>query len=262
MSSKSNLAPHQYKLSRRQQLKQQHTTGQTTRQYTAARALQHNSDTNSTRPSNKQKYHEIDKGQFNSIKSKLNNLLTRQQQRTQKHQHNQRLQTVEQQRNKQYNEDKDVNSIEYTNNVEAKDGDVVQRHWYYKELKKIVENSDILLEVGRHTYIHIHTHKNSHTCIPTLIYTPSYIHTYIHTCIITAQFLPLMLSIHKYICVVYVYVCMCTCLYCIRIDTHTYICIYTNNQSSIVWHIVCTPYIYIASCNICVYTYFVCVVYA
>lgn len=144
MSGKTNLASHKYKLDRHIALKSQATRGQATRKAHAANAV--SAKLNRDGPSHK------DPGvpQIDALKRKLDVKLQKQSEFATRH--NERQSTARKaivQQVRAASAAVDEATTRSDNNPADDTTSVVKRRWYYKELKQIVDTSDILLEVRK-----------------------------------------------------------------------------------------------------------------
>jgi len=152
MSSKNNLKSHPYKQHRRDSIKSQHLTGQQKRSIQHQQVLSLNNTCSSSSSSSIHLQHskvKSDPGLPNiqSIKRRLDVKLQRQALINSKRLHR------EQHHSNNHNNivSNNKNSIDLLNDdndiVKQQSNDLLKRRWYYKELKEIIERSDILIEV-------------------------------------------------------------------------------------------------------------------
>lgn len=150
MSGRSKLNPHHYKTTKYKQRNAQHNNGHSHRNNVALNAINNINDNNKF--AKKHKNVTIDKSKLKALTSKLDNKLAKKLSKYNSNnnhnkpiQHitrNDMIQNATQCSNSYIDNDNNSNNDIYDN-----DNSIVRHKYYFKELKKIIEQSDILLEV-------------------------------------------------------------------------------------------------------------------
>ena len=146
MSSKSNSKAHKYKLNKSQSRQQQHESGHTLRH-----TLHHTIVTNTN---HKMRLRDVNmnKSVMNTLKRSLDSKMQKQTLKDIKH--TEKIQRISRESmiqnavaNSSIHGELDSNINVNMDQDANTDTDVVKRRYYFRELKKIVDSSDILLEV-------------------------------------------------------------------------------------------------------------------